>query len=84
MTPRNPRPDRPDSPSEQPAYGLAEAARYLKLPVATLRSWVVGRSYPTTGGGGRFHPLIHPPAPEASHALILEPDRGARVACAPD
>jgi uncharacterized protein (DUF433 family) len=39
---------------------LAEAAHYLKLPVATLRSWVVGRSYPTARGPGRFQPLIHP------------------------
>lgn len=45
----------------QAAYGLAEAARYLKLPPATLRSWVAGRSYATSGGPGRFVPLIHPP-----------------------
>lgn len=47
---------------DQPAYGLAEAARYLKLPAATLRSWVAGRSYPRAEGQGRFAPLIHPPA----------------------
>jgi uncharacterized protein (DUF433 family) len=47
---------------EQPAYGLAEAARYLKLPVATLRSWVAGRAYPKAKGAvGQFRPLIHPP-----------------------
>ena len=46
---------------DQPAYGLAEATRYLKLPVATLRSWVAGRRYPTASGEGRFQPLIHPP-----------------------
>ena len=46
----------------KPAYGLAEAARYLKVPGATLRSWVVGRPYPTARGGGQFKPLIHPPA----------------------
>lgn len=46
---------------EQPAYTLAEAARYLKLPAATLRSWVAGRGYPTASGTGRFQPLIHPP-----------------------
>lgn len=49
---------------DQPAYGLAEAARYLKLPAATLRSWVAGRSYPRAEGQGRFAPLIHPPARE--------------------
>jgi uncharacterized protein (DUF433 family) len=45
----------------EPAYALAEAARYLKLPVATLRSWVAGRPYPKAEGVGRFQPLIHPP-----------------------
>lgn len=47
-------------PRDQPAYSLAEAARYLKLAPATLRSWVVGRSYPTERGVGHFKPLIHP------------------------
>lgn len=42
------------------AYTLAEAARYLRLPAATLRSWVLGRQYPTAAGGGRFPPLIRP------------------------
>lgn len=46
---------------DEPAYGLAEAARYLKVPAATLRSWVAGRPYPTTKGSGQFAPLIHPP-----------------------
>lgn len=41
-------------------YSLAEAARYLRLPVATLRSWVLGREYPTAGGSGQFRPLIRP------------------------
>lgn len=48
-------------PRNQPAYTLAEAARYLKVPDATLRSWVVGRPYPKAGGTGHFQPLIHPP-----------------------
>ncbi len=44
---------------DQPAYGLAEAARYLRLPVATLRSWAVGRHYPRADGGtGNFLPLF--------------------------
>jgi len=46
---------------DQPAYGLAEASRYLKLPAATLRSWVVGRPYPKADGVGHSRPLIHPP-----------------------
>jgi uncharacterized protein (DUF433 family) len=42
------------------AYTLAEAARYLRLPAATLRSWVLGRQYPTAEGSGEFAPLIRP------------------------
>ncbi len=49
-----------NDPRDQPAYGLAEAARYLKLPVATLRAWTFGRQYPTAQGEGRFRPLIRP------------------------
>lgn len=45
----------------EPAYSLAEAARYLKLASATLRSWVVGREYPKGEGVAQFRPLIHPP-----------------------
>jgi len=44
----------------QPAYGPVEAARYLRLPLATLRSWVVGRAYPKAAGQATFHPLIRP------------------------
>ena len=46
---------------DQPAYAPAEASRYLKLPAATLRSWVVGRPYPKADGVGHSRPLIHPP-----------------------
>jgi len=42
------------------AYTLAEAARYLRLPVATLRSWALGRAYPTAEGRGVFPPLFRP------------------------
>ncbi len=34
------------------AYTLAEGARYTRLPLATLRSWALGREYPTAEGGG--------------------------------
>lgn len=30
-------------PQNQPAYSVAEAARYLTLPASTLRSWTLGR-----------------------------------------
>lgn len=44
----------------QPAYGPAEAARYLRLPAATLRTWLVGRDYPKAGSQATFRPLIKP------------------------
>lgn len=44
----------------QPAYGPAEAARYLRLPAATLRTWLVGRDYPKGDTQATFHPLIRP------------------------
>ena len=47
---------------EQPAYTLAEAARYVRVAQATLRSWAVGRAYPTAAGARRFPALIHPSA----------------------
>lgn len=42
------------------AYTLSEAARYARLPIATLRSWVLGRQYPTAEGKAEFPPLIRP------------------------
>jgi uncharacterized protein (DUF433 family) len=45
---------------DRPAYTLAEAARYMKVAPATLRSWVVGRAYPKAAGVAHFRPLIHP------------------------
>jgi uncharacterized protein (DUF433 family) len=44
----------------KPAYTVAEAARYLKVAPATLRSWFVGRNYPKGGGTVRSQPLIKP------------------------
>lgn len=44
----------------QPAYTLADAARYLKVAGTTLRSWVVGRPYPKGAGVAHSRPLIRP------------------------
>jgi uncharacterized protein (DUF433 family) len=44
----------------QPAYSLAEAAHHLRLASGTLRSWVVGRPYQTSGGPRTFAPLLKP------------------------
>jgi uncharacterized protein (DUF433 family) len=45
-------------PGEVPIYNVSEAAHYLRLPRATIRSWAVGRRYPLQTGHGDFQPLI--------------------------
>lgn len=47
-----------DDPRFLPAYTVGEAARYLRLPVQTLRSWAVGRTYPTETGRKRSLPAL--------------------------
>jgi len=59
----------------QPAYGVAEAARYLKVAPATLRSWIVGRPYPKGTGTAHSSPLIRParnPPPTLSFWNLIE------------
>lgn len=66
---------RADFDRDLPAYTLAEAARYVRLPVATLRSWVLGRHYPTAQGRADFPPLIRPASrrpPWLSFANLIE------------
>lgn len=66
---------RKDDLRDQPAYTLAEAARYLKVAPATLRSWVIGRPYPTGRGPAHFKPLIRPasnPPPMLSFWNLIE------------
>jgi uncharacterized protein (DUF433 family) len=46
---------------EVPAYGITEAAHYLGIPKATLRSWVLGRTYPTERGKRFFKPVVELP-----------------------
>ncbi|MFD3006163.1 DUF433 domain-containing protein [Thermus tengchongensis] len=48
-------------PQDRPLYTLREAARYLGVPEATLRTWVWGRRYPVQGGQGWSEPLIVTP-----------------------
>jgi uncharacterized protein (DUF433 family) len=52
------------NPREMPAYSIRDAAHYLQLPSATLRTWVLGRPYPTQAGTQWFAPLIALPEPE--------------------
>lgn len=49
---------------ETPAYGINEAAHYLGIPKATLRSWVLGRPYSTRTGERFFRPIIELPGEE--------------------
>lgn len=49
-----------DDTRDQPAYSQSEAARYLKVAPATLRSWVVGRPYKRRDGIAHSRPLIRP------------------------
>ena len=51
-----------------PAYTAAEAARYLRIPLPTVRSWVVGRDYPRQSGTARFRPVVVMPR-DSSHRL---------------
>jgi hypothetical protein len=39
---------------------MSEAVRYLRVSAATLRSWFVGRPYPTARGTSKFRPLLKP------------------------
>jgi len=45
-------------PTEIPTYTLGEASHYLLIPLATLRSWTVGRYYPVQDGKRLFSPVI--------------------------
>lgn len=44
-------------------YPLTDAARYVRIPPATLRSWVVGRPYATRTGERTWAPIIEPADP---------------------
>lgn len=44
----------------EPAYPISEAARYVRLSPATLRSWFLGRPYPTAKGLSEFAPVLKP------------------------
>jgi uncharacterized protein (DUF433 family) len=47
------------SPRELPLYSLAEAARIVRMKPSTVRTWALGRSYPTSQGAKSWPPLIH-------------------------
>ncbi len=45
-------------PRDIPIYSVKDAARYLRIPYTTIRSWTVGRKYPVLKGSKIFPPLI--------------------------
>lgn len=49
-------------PRDIPTYSIGDAARYLRIPANTIRSWTVGRNYPVAEGDRFFEPLIRIPA----------------------
>lgn len=51
-------------PREIPAYRFVDAAIYLNIPVATLRSWTKGYFYPIKDGRKFFKPVFSLPEPE--------------------
>jgi len=58
-------------PREVPAYGLAEAAKYLGIPPSTLRSWTVGQSYRVRGEKRSFRPVLQLPKAGASQLSFM-------------
>jgi uncharacterized protein (DUF433 family) len=60
---------------DQPAYPLSEAARYVRLSPATLRSWFFGRPYQTAKGLSHFAAVLKPALrkpPTLSFANLVE------------
>jgi len=60
-----------DDPRLLPAYSVAEAAHYLRMPEETLRSWVVGRLYPVAGQPKRSRPLIRLDDPKRQYLSFI-------------
>ena len=54
-----------------PAYSVAEAAHYLRIPEGTLRSWVSGRLYPVDGQSRRSRPLIDLDDPKGQYLSFI-------------
>ena len=45
-------------PRDLPCYNAPDAARYLRIPAATVRAWAKGRKYKTANGHRPFPPVI--------------------------
>jgi uncharacterized protein (DUF433 family) len=58
-----------------PAYSVTDAARYLRVPLGTLKTWLQGRSYTTKQGKRQSLPIIqrpNPDLPQLSFANLVE------------
>ena len=44
-----------------PIYSIQDAARYLRIPVSTIRSWTIGHNYSVKNGSNFFAPIIEIP-----------------------
>ncbi|PYV89945.1 MAG: hypothetical protein DMG05_12100 [Acidobacteria bacterium] len=51
------------------AYTIQEVSQFLSIPMATLRSWVLGRYYPTEEGQKHFKPILSLPDPKRKSHL---------------
>jgi uncharacterized protein (DUF433 family) len=75
------------SPRELPFYSLADAARIVRIHPATLRTWVLGRPYPTRRGSKNWPALIRAVDATTGHVSfanlvelhVLSALRGSRV-----
>lgn len=45
-------------PAELPAFTLAEAVAWLRVPNSTVRAWTLGQTYGTGARSRRSHPII--------------------------
>ncbi len=74
-TQSRPRTNGDNKATERPAYFVSEAAHYLSLPAATVRSWVLGREYRTETGTRRsaaLVPIADPKSPLLSFLNLVE------------
>ena len=57
-------------PRDVPGYSIADAAHYLRMPAATVRSWALGRPYDVAKGTRRWQALIEPAQAEPPPPLL--------------
>jgi uncharacterized protein (DUF433 family) len=62
-------------PRELPSYSIPESAHYIRIPRSTLRAWVAGQAYRSSGVTRSFKPIITLPdrhAPLLSFINLVE------------